>query len=1159
MADEAVGSAFIELRYNLDRLSSDLSTARAKVQADADRLSAAAANGNSSQAAVGQVSQLTTALGDQARAAAEAAAAARKQAAELDVMKAAAERVRVTVDADYRLSQQRAQVSELVSRGLLSEAHAAQFLEQANERVTGARAKEAAAAAASARAAEAIRAAFEPETVLAQRRAQISEAVARGYLSEATAAKALAATEEQFKNGGRAALSFKDSIGQAGFQVQDFFVQVQGGTPILQAATQQGTQVLGAFGPWGAVLGAAGAVAAVVAVSVLGMGDASERAGQAADKQKEQTDDLLKSLAVGGETADKFAASLDSLSSGDRALAAASLAAQVDTITNSLKAAKEEADKAAEAIPNAFRSQAQPVNPSAAGPFVGAFAAATAERQGTNRAGEAEKLLAEFQRTGQGADVLRTRLIDLGQAQGLNATQATALADGLVNTTGKVGALERASAELAARQRLAQGTASDLDRELLDQADTAAKAASALDSYTSVLDRLRRNTTLAQIDDPEQQAVAEAFQSARVEDRPDIGLDELVALDNEARKEARAKKAAEQRKQALQAEEAATKRIAELRSRTNPNDDAALEARVRAQNEGASEGSIRELVRLEKAQRAATQARKDDTKAAREASKGDAFKEDIEAQVAASGRLAAALAQGAVAYDKEKAAIEAEARVRREKKGLSDAEVKGLAAQLTGVKQLADQQARQASVLRTLEDAEARLDRPGGGLDQDGRRIGVADLVGLTPEAIDEVQKRADYVDGILKSLGDQPAEVVADVGARAVADFNNQLAREREKAGAALGAQTDLQVEQEQRLIAVAGQGAAARERVAATIEAEQKVRAALGETTSANAKAQIADLVALKELSDAREQAIQVIEALKSPTEAYAETVERLRQAQAAGGLSAGQFAEAQRRAQEQLSEELAKSDPTSGRQADPYQAARQSLKDYAFEATDIGAQIGDQLAAGFKTAEDAVAQFVKTGKLNIEDLAATIEEDLVKMAIRAFVTGPLANVLGNMMGAPGAGAGAGAGVAAPGPAGPGGLLGHAARGLAFDRGSITPLARGGIFGPKGGIFGGPTLIPLAKGAALAGEAGPEAAVPLIRTSSGSLGVRMEGGRAGGTKVEIHNHSGQPVEQQSRKGPDGEELIEVVIGRVRKEMGRGGFDGVMKGRFGNSPTVNR
>lgn len=66
--------------------------------------------------------------------------------------------------------------------------------------------------------------------------------------------------------------------------------------------------------------------------------------------------------------------------------------------------------------------------------------------------------------------------------------------------------------------------------------------------------------------------------------------------------------------------------------------------------------------------------------------------------------------------------------------------------------------------------------------------------------------------------------------------------------------------------------------------------------------------------------------------------------------------------------------------------------------------------------------------------------------------------------------------------------------ALGLAFDRGSYIPMAQGG-----GGIFANAQFVPMASGGtALVGEAGPEAAVPLVRMASGNLGVRTSGSSA-------------------------------------------------------------
>ncbi len=68
----------------------------------------------------------------------------------------------------------------------------------------------------------------------------------------------------KLKDSTKSAGKFSQVMGQAGFQVQDFIVQVQGGTSALTAFTQQAPQLAGAFGPSGAVFGAFLALAGVL-------------------------------------------------------------------------------------------------------------------------------------------------------------------------------------------------------------------------------------------------------------------------------------------------------------------------------------------------------------------------------------------------------------------------------------------------------------------------------------------------------------------------------------------------------------------------------------------------------------------------------------------------------------------------------------------------------------------------------------------------------------------------------------------------------------------------------------------------------------------------------------------------------------------------------
>ena len=73
------------------------------------------------------------------------------------------------------------------------------------------------------------------------------------------------------------------------------------------------------------------------------------------------------------------------------------------------------------------------------------------------------------------------------------------------------------------------------------------------------------------------------------------------------------------------------------------------------------------------------------------------------------------------------------------------------------------------------------------------------------------------------------------------------------------------------------------------------------------------------------------------------------------------------------------------------------------------------------------------------------------------------------------------------------------------------ITPFARGGV-------VNGPAFFPMAAGVGLAGEAGPEAILPLQRGSDGRLGVAGQGGN-----VTI-NLSVQATDLRSFRGAEAE-----------------------------------
>jgi Lambda phage tail tape-measure protein (Tape_meas_lam_C) len=84
--------------------------------------------------------------------------------------------------------------------------------------------------------------------------------------------------------------------------------------------------------------------------------------------------------------------------------------------------------------------------------------------------------------------------------------------------------------------------------------------------------------------------------------------------------------------------------------------------------------------------------------------------------------------------------------------------------------------------------------------------------------------------------------------------------------------------------------------------------------------------------------------------------------------------------------------------------WEAAVAALADYAAKARDIGGDIGQALVGAFSSAENAVGEFVKTGKLDFRDLVTSMIADLARLAARRFTLGPIADALSGALGGAG-----------------------------------------------------------------------------------------------------------------------------------------------------------
>lgn len=152
-------------------------------------------------------------------------------------------------------------------------------------------------------------------------------------------------------------------------------------------------------------------------------------------------------------------------------------------------------------------------------------------------------------------------------------------------------------------------------------------------------------------------------------------------------------------------------------------------------------------------------------------------------------------------------------------------------------------------------------------------------------------------------------------------------------------------------------------------------------------------------------------------------------------------------------------------------------------------------------------AITDFALHGKTSFSDMIDSMISDLVRMMVYQQITKPLfSSISGYFFGS--------------------------AKGNVFQNGKVIPFVRGGVVAK-------PTVFPMANGVGLMGEAGPEAVLPLKRTSGGNLGVQASGG---GTLVNIYNNVGANVTTSERKTSEGMQIDVVIDKAVAKKLSQFG-----------------
>ena len=170
---------------------------------------------------------------------------------------------------------------------------------------------------------------------------------------------------------------------------------------------------------------------------------------------------------------------------------------------------------------------------------------------------------------------------------------------------------------------------------------------------------------------------------------------------------------------------------------------------------------------------------------------------------------------------------------------------------------------------------------------------------------------------------------------------------------------------------------------------------------------------------------------------------------------------------------------------------------LKTFNDSIKTIQESMADVVVKGIKGMEDALVDFVMTGKLNFKNLANSIIADMARIAIQQTITKPFTNFISGLFGS--------------------------ANGNAFVDGKVQKYAYGGVVNK-------PTIFPMANGMGLMGEAGAEAILPLRRGSNGKLGVQSTGSGIGNIIVNV-DASGSSVEGDETRGRELGRLISTAV----------------------------
>ena len=202
----------------------------------------------------------------------------------------------------------------------------------------------------------------------------------------------------------------------------------------------------------------------------------------------------------------------------------------------------------------------------------------------------------------------------------------------------------------------------------------------------------------------------------------------------------------------------------------------------------------------------------------------------------------------------------------------------------------------------------------------------------------------------------------------------------------------------------------------------------------------------------------------------------------------------------------------------QADWENGAIQALRNWADQGANIAGQVSQAVTGAFGSMNDALVNFVTTGKLNFSDFAKSVISDIARIALRAAESKVIETIIGAYSG-----------------------TGGGSMATSFDsNGTFFSYAKGGVFDSpslsqySGGIYDSPRFFKFASGGVF-GEAGPEAIMPLTRGPDGKLGVKSQGGMGGDFNFSFTYNAANDTSDTRAEGDDQRKTAKMLNDKMK------------------------